>query len=151
MTDSPGSLLFSTIHRVSIPVLWICLAVGSVVWTPARATGNVADRLLPGVEPVEDWAQYKKVHFRGKPVLVHLRTGYQRPVIMPEPVDPADPASIPAGCKISVEAEIVMFSPASHFTRQTITFVGRNSGIQYQLKVRSSVKGKRIPIHIVTE
>jgi len=126
----------------------VVLAPGSILWPAASAAENTSDNTTPSVELAEDWARFKSVRFSGKPILVHLRTGYQRPVILPEPVRLADPEALLPGCDIDVDTEVVAFSPAKHFKWHVIEFIGESSGTRYVLRVHSSETGYRIPISI---
>ena len=85
---------------------------------------------------------------RGKPLRVHLRTGYERAVIMPEPVAAyTDNLSLPS-TDVIVENEVVGFYPENSFEPVAIKFVGVHSGTVYKLVIRSSPTGTRQPLKV---
>ena len=133
--------------RLTMTAAVLALATGSILWSTASLAEN-ASSTTPPVELAEEWARFKSVRFSGKPIQVHLRTGYQRPIIMPEPIRLADPETLLPDCAIEVDIEVVAFSPAKHFKRHTIEFIGESSGTRYLLRVHSSESGYRIPISI---
>ena len=112
-----------------------------------RSTTSVPDLPLD-VEPVGDWVRFDEVEWHGAILPLHLRTGYARPVIFPEPVAIAADKPLP-GCRVAVDVEVVAFAPTEHFTPHEIEFVGERSGTRYRLEVRSDVTGERIPLRIV--
>lgn len=100
------------------------------------------------VLPMEQWLEFKQTSFTGTPVLLHLRTGYERAVLMPEAVKLEDSNQVLPGCEIVIDKDIVGFYPALPFQRQPVMFVGIESGTVYELRVRSSELGLRQPLQI---
>lgn len=91
--------------------------------------------LVPEGSPIQE------VPFRGKPILVHLRVGFERAIAFPEPVsltNPADPA-LP-GCQVRIDRDLVGFYPSKDFTRRIFTLTGQ-SGARYELSIRASQQG----------
>lgn len=108
--------------------------------------------------PMGEWAEFITVNFNGKPLTVHLRTGYERAIKFPEAVEILSinnvsnhqgvPHELP-NTKIEVDADVIGFAPLQRFNQQTINVRGVESGRTYILKVRSSPTGKRQPIQII--
>lgn len=99
------------------------------------------------VAPVEEWVEFDRVEWRGDPIEVHLRTGYARPLIMPEPVRIVDRPPLP-GCDIEVDREIVLFEPRAHFTVEELVLAGMRTQTRYVVQVRSSAYGERVPLEL---
>ena len=88
-----------------------------------------------------EWLDFKQARYIGKPILVHLRSGYERAVIFPEPIQLSDPLQSLPGCAVAIENEVVGFFPTHTFRRTSIKFSGLNTGIVYELRVRASHQG----------
>ena len=110
------------------------------------------------VIPIGEWAQYINVQFDGKPILVHLRTGYERPIIFPEPVTLLSINGIPVAqgvvpslpsCQIELDNDVMGFAPLKRFKQQRVEVRGLDTNRTYSLLVSSSPHGKRQPIQIL--
>ncbi|MFK7994271.1 MAG: hypothetical protein AB8B87_09040 [Granulosicoccus sp.] len=101
------------------------------------------------VAPMGQWLEYREANFRGAPILVHLRTGYERAIVMPEAVELSNnnQQRLP-GCEIIVNNNIIAFYPTETFTRRSTVFVGKETGTVYDLRIRASTKGMRQPMRI---
>lgn len=104
-----------------------------------------ADNVLP----MEDWLKLREATYGTKPILLHLRTGYERAVVLPEPVETKDGQTVLTGCRIVIEDNIIGFYPGSSFEQTSVVFIGLESGDEYKLLVRSSPTGKRQPLRIL--
>ena len=102
----------------------------------------------PAVAPVERWARFERVPWRGDEIEVRLRTGYARPLILPEPVSLEEREPLP-GARMEIDADVVLFEPVAHFGPVTVVLVGETTGTRYALRVGSSPYGDRIPLEIV--
>lgn len=100
------------------------------------------------VQPMGQWFDFRQARYGSNGVLLHLRTGYERAVLMPEPIElKAGQSSLP-GCDVEIDSDVIGFYPTRSFKRQSIKFVGLESGAVYELKVRSSTAGIRQPLQI---
>ena len=122
---------------------------------PARDTRGVGERdaigpapVAPSVEPVGDWYRLRDIVWRDEAIGLHIRTGYARPIVFPEPVALAEAVALP-GCKIEIDIDVASFSPRRHFDARIVAFVGLESGRIYRYRIRSSEEGKRVPIRMV--
>ena len=100
------------------------------------------------VAPIGNWLEYREVAFNDQPILVHLRTGYERPIILPEPVVLSDETQTLPGTEIIIDGNIVAFYPTNTFDRTPVIFVGLDTGTVYELQVRASTEGIRQPMRI---
>ena len=100
------------------------------------------------VVPTGDWLRVDDVEWKGQPIEIHLRTGYERPLILPEPVRPMAGQSLSGG-GVTIDVELVLFAPREHFLEQDVVLVGERSGTRYRLAVRSDAFGSRVPLRIV--
>lgn len=91
-------------------------------------------------EPRE-WLNFKQARHFGRPILLHLRTGFTRAVVMPEPIRLNDPSKTLPGCAIAINADVIGFFPTRTFQRTGVSFTGLNTGIEYELRVRASPQG----------
>ena len=138
-----GALLLSL-----CAVLWASSWTASSLraQTPGDETGpRAAD---PAVEPTGDWLRFDEIVWDGSSVEIHLRTGYERPIILPEPVAALDGRSLP-GTEVMIDTEVVLFAPSEHFATRALTLVGELTGTRYRLAVRSDPIGSRVPLRIV--
>jgi len=100
-----------------------------------------AQEVPNGFVLVPEGAPIRDVPFRGDPILVHLKIGYERAIAFPEPVtlntqsDPALP-----GCVVTVDGDLVGFYPGEIFTRRIFSLTGL-SGTRYELSIRASGAG----------
>lgn len=122
----------------------------SVVAQNANQNASPKSAGTVNVEPMGNWMEFKQVKFTGSTIRVHLRTGFERAILMPEPVQKTDPAVQLPGCDVVVDLEVVGFYPRGSFNRHTIRFTGLNSGDIYELSIRSSPapEGQVQPIQI---
>lgn len=94
------------------------------------------------------WLEFRETSFNNKPILIHLRTGYERAIIMPEKVVQSDQQIPLPGTEIVVEGNIVAFYPTETFKRRSVYFVGLDTDTVYELQVGSSTEGIRQPLKI---
>jgi len=122
--------------------LWI-----SILFSPQFSLAQTA--LESGaVQPMGQWLAFEETDFTGNPVSVHLRTGYERAVIMPEPVIAHANNPLLPKAEVFVEKRVVGFYPEQSFNVRLIKFVGVNSGSVYELLIESSANGTRQPLKI---
>lgn len=115
----------------------------------ARGAASVTDPTTDlEVEPTGDWLRFDEVVWNGASVEIHLRTGYERPIILPEPVAALGERSLP-GTEVTIDTEVVLFAPSEHFETRPLTLVGELTGTRYRLAVRSDPIGSRVPLRIV--
>lgn len=100
------------------------------------------------MQPMGQWLAFEETDFTGNPVSVHLRTGYERAVIMPEPVIAHANNPLLPKAEVFVEKRVVGFYPEQSFNVRLIKFVGVNSGSVYELLIESSANGTRQPLKI---
>lgn len=134
---------FNVLTRVVVPmILMASFAVSShsVFAQSALERGTV--------QPMGHWVVLAQASFTGKPLLVHLRTGYERAVIMPEPVTPHKSNPRLTNTEVVVEKGVVGFYPEESFSPISIKFIGQQSGSVYELVVNSSTTGTRQPLKI---
>lgn len=92
--------------------------------------------------------EFRQTRFNDKPILVHLRQGYERAVLMPEPIRFEDESQTLPGCAVEIDTDVVGFFPVQSFPRKPIRFVGLTTGTVYELRVRASPQGMRQPLRI---
>lgn len=100
------------------------------------------------VQPMGQWVEFAQAYYTGDPVAVHLRTGYERAVIMPEPVSAHAQNPLLPHTEVIVENEVVGFYPEESFKAISLKFVGAHSGTVFELQVNSSTTGTRQPLQI---
>lgn len=94
------------------------------------------------------WLDTRKARFSGKPIFLHLRTGHERTLLMPEPVRLSDASFHPTGYEADITGAVVSFYPMSHFERASFHLTGLETGTDYILQVRASAFGIRQPLQI---
>ncbi len=115
--------------------LLCCLALLTTLNTAGAQESTNNFVLVPEGAPI------REVPFRGDPILVHLKVGFERAIAFPEPVtlttqsDPVLP-----GCEVSIDRDLVGFYPSESFTRRVFTLTGQ-SGQRYELSIRASTAG----------
>ncbi len=125
------------------------LAVTITICLVSATTGRAQEALQNGsVAPMGQWLEYREASFVGKPILIHLRTGYERAIVMPEPVELRDADQTLPDSEIVVTDNIIAFYPTSTFARVPLLFTGLETGTQYDLRVRASTEGMRQPLRI---
>lgn len=88
-----------------------------------------------------EWTQFRKARYADEPLLLHLRNGHERAVLMPEPIRLLDETQSLPGCAVEIDTDVVGFFPTHSFDREPIRFVGERSGTVYELRVRASPNG----------
>lgn len=108
-----------------------------------------ADNLDPSsVRPMGEWLEFRQARYVDKPLLLHLRSGYERAVLMPEPIGLLDNGQSLPGCAVEIDTDVIGFYPTRSFKRTPIKFVGLDTGKIYELRVRASPEGMRQPLQI---
>ena len=142
-TVQSGTAAKLSARYLSVAIVTIVLSVSM------GSTAYSQQALLDGtVAPMGQWLEYREARYVNAPILVHLRTGYERAIIMPEPVMLDDADQILPGCEIVIEDEFVAFYPTETFTRRSIIVVGQQTGTRYDLRVRASTQGLRQPMRL---
>ena len=100
------------------------------------------------VAEMGEWLEYREVTFNDQPILVHLRTGYERAIILPEAVVQSDEKQTLPGTEIVIDGDVVAFYPTITFKRESVLFVGLDTGTVYDFRVRASTEGIRQPMRI---
>lgn len=138
MTKHPEekSCMASLLAIVAASLIWVSMAAAQQ-YSPTDGF-VLTDQSLP----------IKQVQFRTRPILMHLRTGYERVVAFPEPVSLSSAEPIP-GCDIVIDRELVGFYPGLDFERRSIVFKGSHTGAAYELSTRASSLGLNVPIEII--
>ena len=101
------------------------------------------------VEPMGHWVEFHNVQFKHAPILVHLRTGYERAVVLPEAVKLKSSDNTLPGSEIVVDQELVGFYPTQNFSQRSIHLVGLTTGSVYEFHVSASPAGMRQPIKVI--
>ncbi|ASJ70541.1 hypothetical protein [Granulosicoccus antarcticus] len=101
----------------------------------------------PGIAQ-DSWLEFRETRYNNEPILLHLRRGYERAVLMPEPIRLLDDSQTLPGCAVEIDTDVVGFFPVQTFARKSIKFVGLQSGTVYELRVRASPEGIRQPLQI---
>ena len=115
----------------------------------AQTAQSSSDGNVPGqMKPQEKWLEFRQTRFVNKPILLHLRQGYERAVLMPEPIRLENESQTLPGCAVAIDTDVVGFYPTRTFARKPIRFVGLRSGTVYELRVRASPEGIRQPLQI---
>ena len=116
-------------------------------WAQTRQP-NSGDNLPDRMKPQGEWLEFRQARFVNKPILLHLRQGYERAVLMPEPIRLENESQTLPGCAVEIDTDVVGFYPTQTFARKPIRFVGLRSGTVYELRVRASPEGIRQPLQI---
>lgn len=126
---------------LAIMALLVCVTFSTTALSQeALRNGTVA--------PMGQWLEYKEANYTANPILVHLRTGYERAIVFPEPVELQNPNQNIPGTEIVISDNIVAFYPTQAFTRRPVVFVGKVTGSVYDMRIRASSKGMRQPMRI---
>lgn len=132
----------STVLAAAI-ALMLCTA-------PTSLRLHAQESLYSGaVMPMGEWLAFKQTRFNGAPILLHLRTGYERAVLMPEVIRLENPDQLLPGCEIYIDTDVIGFYPTQEFQRKPVRFVGVDSGTIYELRVRASASGMRQPLQVM--
>ena len=144
-TDGAQSSTATKLPSRCLSVALVTLFLSTSITGPAYSQQALTEGT---VAPMGQWLEYREARYNGKPLLVHLRTGYERAIVMPEPVMfDATEQSLP-GCEVMIDGDVVAFYPTETFTRRSIIVVGQESGIRYDLRVRASTQGIRQPMRL---
>lgn len=100
------------------------------------------------VVPTGQWLEARKALFTGAPILLHLRTGHERALLMPEPVRIADAEHQFSAYQVDIAGDTVRFYPLTHFDREPIHLTGLETGTAYTLQIRASAFGIRQPLQV---
>ena len=145
-------------RRTDLPtklaLLIVVMGIGLVgLYVPdAHAQSSVSDlSKTTSQEPVEPIpiTSFKKAQYAGTALLIHLPTNIARALVMPEPVRlQGDLAQMP-GVELAFEGDVIGFFARQEFARRLVSFVGLESGTEYQLRIRASKDGIAEPLEIV--
>lgn len=94
------------------------------------------------------WLDARKARFTGAPIFLHLRTGHERALLMPEPVQLSDANHQSSGYDADINGDVVRFYPLRDFHRESIHLTGLDTSTEYVLRVRASAFGIRQPLQI---
>ena len=138
--------MYKAVSRTKI----ICLIAALVPFNTTLSGHVIAQESLESGKVAEmgEWLEYREVTFNDQPILVHLRTGYERAIILPEPVVQGDDEQTLPGTEIVIDGNIVAFYPTITFKRAPVVLVGLDTGTVYDLRVRASTEGIRQPMRI---
>lgn len=124
-------------------------SIGSAQSTPDQPNSSAARANTLQVKTLQEaWLEFRQTRFNDQPILLHLRRGYERAVLMPEPIRLQDDSQVLPGCAVQIDTDVVGFFPTETFARQSIKFVGLETGTVYDLRVRASPDGIRQPLQI---
>jgi len=124
-------------------------ATGLVFYTVFGSTAMSQESIKNGsVSPMGRWLEHRKTTYTGEPILIHLRTGYERAIVMPEKVELRDGEQHLPDFEIKIEDHVIAFYPIEIFTRRPVFFIGKETGTIYELRVRASTEGIRQPLKI---
>ena len=101
------------------------------------------------VSPTGQWLDATEARFTGRPILLHLRTGHERALLMPEPVRLADSDYRSSGHETDINGDVVRFYPLSTFGRESIRLIGLETDTEYVFRIRASAFGIRQPLTII--
>lgn len=135
-----------SIRSVVLSILLIT-AAGTQAQQPDSNAGNTLS--ADNVRPMGDWVEFRTARYGSAPILLHLRSGYERAVLMPEPIRLLDSNQTLPGCAVEIDTDVIGFFPTRNFVREPIRFVGLQSGSVYELRVRASPEGIRQPLQIL--
>jgi hypothetical protein len=140
------------IFLLSVLMSIFCGISGSVAQQDTNAQAQEAtpaDESNPSsVQPMGEWLEFRQARYVDKPILLHLRSGYERAVLMPERIGLLDDGQSLPGCAVVIDTDVVGFYPTRTFKRTPIKFVGLETGKIYELRVRASPEGMRQPLQI---
>ena len=100
------------------------------------------------VNPMGRWVEYVEANYQGEAIRIHLRTGYERAVVFPEPVRQLLPDQQLPGCEVLINDNVVAFYPEKNLERTNMVFTGELTGVRYEIIVRASSSGIRKPLRI---
>ncbi len=125
------------------------LLLSMLSFTASTVTHAQPDLKREEVSPTGQWLDATKARFTGRPILLHLRTGHERALLMPEPVRLADSDHQSSGYEADINGDVVRFYPLSEFDRESIHLIGLDTDTEYVFRVRASAFGIRQPLKIV--
>lgn len=141
-TDLRGSFFIAAVRT-----LQACLAATLILTinpTITLAQQNDTPQQRP---PMLEWSKFKQARYGDTPLLVHLRIGSERAILMPEPIRIQEGTELP-GTAIEIDTDVIGFFPTRAFPRQSAYFVGLESGTVYELRIRASTQGLLQPLRI---
>lgn len=94
------------------------------------------------------WMEFRQARYTGEPILLHLKTGQERAVIWPEPIEFRNDSQSLPGCAVVINSDVVGFFPTTDFKRTRIQFKGLETGSIYELRVRATDNGMLEPLQI---
>lgn len=144
-TDSAPPSTATKLPARCLSVAFLALVLSTSIGAPAYSQLALTEGT---VAPMGQWLEYREARYNGNPLLVHLRTGYERAIVMPEPVMLDTSEQNLPGCEVVIDGDVVAFYPTETFTRRSIIVVGHESGIRYDLRVRASTQGIRQPMRL---
>ena len=100
------------------------------------------------VSPTGQWLNATEARFAGTPILLHLRTGHERALLMPEPVRLADSDHRSSGYETDIKGNVVRLYPLSKFGRESVRLIGLETDTEYVFRIRASAFGIRQPLKI---
>ncbi len=133
LTKSGIQLLFSILLSLTVP-------------TVTHAQSNLSRE---NVSSTGQWLDARKARFTGTPIFLHLRTGHERALLMPEPVRLSDTDHQSSGYDTDINGDVVRFYPLRDFNRKSIRLTGLDTSTEYVLRVRASAFGIRQPLQIL--
>ena len=136
------SVSFTVLVTLSILIL------GSTASWAQTAQPSPGDKVPEQVKSQAEWLEFRQTRFVNKPILLHLRQGYERAVLMPERIRLENDSQTLPGCAVEIDTDVVGFYPTQAFARKPIRFVGLSTGTIYELRVRASPDGIRQPLQI---
>lgn len=118
-------------------LLWslMLILIGPAAWAQSAAPA-AGDERSRGA-----WVDFRQATYRDRPLLLHLRSGHERAVVMPEPISLLNDGQRLPGCAVAIEHDVVGFFATRDFDREAIRFVGLDSGTVYEFQVRASPEG----------
>lgn len=136
--------MHNDLTKTGIPLLLLSM-LSFAVPTITYAQPNLS---RDEISPTGQWLDARKALFTGEPILLHLRVGHERALLMPEPVRLSETDHQSSGYEADISDAVVRFYPLNHFDRETIRLTGLNTGTEYVLRVRASAFGIRQPLQI---
>ena len=138
--------MYKALHKPGF--LLLAALATPIIFTSPRAALAQESIESGQVEPMGQWLEYRQLRFDNEQLLVHLRTGYERAIILPEPVVQSNDEQTLPGTEFIVNGDTVAFYPTRTFQRRSVVFVGLDTGTVYDLGVRASPDGFRQPLRI---
>jgi len=140
----------STKTNRAIRIFGASLAASTYLACAVLSTNALAQEALNNgtVAPMGQWLEFIETAHEDKPILIHLRTGYERAIVFPEAVVLQDSNKSLPGCEIIINENIISLYPTETYKRRSVLFTGKQSGTVYDLHIRASTSGVRQPLRI---